>query len=60
MVRDENVSSVVSKPKLMVTKSEEITVNLQANIYDLNPIINATTFLFWEAFAIVPYNELVE
>ena len=46
MVRDENVSSVVSKPKLMVTKSEEITVDLQANIYDLNPIINTTTFLF--------------
>ena len=44
----------------MVTKSEEITVDLQANIYDLNPIINTTTFLFWEAFAIVPYNELVE
>ena len=51
MVRDENVSSVVSKPKLMVTKSEEITVDLQANIYDLNHNFS---------FAIVPYNELVE
>mgnify|MGYP001791802865 FL=1 len=60
MVRDEIVSTTVSKPKPMVTKSEEITVDLQANIYDLNPIINTTTFLFWEAFAIVPYNELVE